>query len=180
MDDEREFGSDTFRNGGVFDDVITSLESRTERWRQLWLLALGLASIWLGHEISTWADDPSEAGVRLWTTVVVLFGLVQIGRAVSQFVNSVSSRQARVFAWRHLAACGTTMLTVVVALVSMLLIRGPLGSLLSHGTLTGKDIADIGFVIAAGLCLVGAITAFIAAAVEFREEHNWRHPKLRS
>lgn len=180
MDGEREFESETFQHGGFVDDTVTVLESRTERWRQLRLLVLGLASVWLGHEASTWASDPSAASVRLWATAVVLFGLVQVGRAVSQFVNSVSSRQSRVFAWRHLATCGTGLLVVVVALTSTLLIRGPLGTLLSHGTLTGEDIADIGFVIAAGLCLVGAITAFIAAVVEFREEHNWRHPQLRS
>lgn len=179
MNGGREFEPEAFQHGSVLAG-ITSLESRVERWRQLLLLALGLASIWLAHEMSTWASDPRATGVRLWTTTVVVFGLVQVGRAVSRFVTSVSSRQARVFAWRHLATCGTCMLAVVVALVSTLLLREPLGSLFSHGTLTGEDIADIGFVIAAGLCLVGAITAFIAAAAEFRAEHVWRHRQLPS
>ena len=177
MDEGRKFDSEAFQHGSVFDDGITSLEPRAERWRQLLLLVLGLASIWLAHEISTWASDPGAASVRLWTTAVVMFGLVQVGRGVWRFVTSVSSRQVRVFAWRHLATCGTCMLAVVVALIAMLLASGPLGSLFSHGRITGTDIADVGFVFAAGLCLLGAITAFIAAAAEFRAEHNWHHPQ---
>lgn len=93
---------------------------------------------------------------------------------------SVSSRQARVFRCLHLATCGVCLLAVVVALTSSLLVRGPLGSVLSHGSITGRDIADLGFVVAAGFCLVGAITAFIAALAEFRSEHAWRHPRFPS
>jgi hypothetical protein len=157
---------------GFFD--ITSIESRVERWRQLVQLAQGLAAVWLGHEIATWADDPATTSVRLWTSTVVLFGLFGVGRALSQFIVSVSSRQAQVFRCQHLAACGVCLLGVTVALVSVLLARGPLGSVLSHGSITGRDIADVGFVIAAGFCGVGALTAFIAAFAELRSEHAWR------
>jgi hypothetical protein len=163
---------------GVFD--ITSIEPRSERWHQLLQLALGVAAICLSHEIATWASDPATVSVRLWTSAVVLFGLSQIGLAVSRFVVSVSSRQVRVFQCRHLAVCGVCLLTVVVALVSLLVVRGPLGTLLSHGNITGRDIADVGFVVAAGFCLVGAIIAFVAAFAEFRSEHAWRHPPLPS
>ena len=175
MDQRPEFESGTFEHGGVFD--ITSLESRAERWRQLLLLALGLASIWLGHEISTWASDPAATSVRLWTTAVIVFGLVEVGRAVARFITSVSSHQTRVFPWRHFATCGACMLAVVVTLVSMLLTRGPFSSLFSRGNVTGEDIADFGLVIATGLCLLATTTAIIAAAAAYRTEHEWRHPQ---
>jgi hypothetical protein len=68
----------------------------------------------------------------------------------------------------------------VVALVTLLLARGPLGSALSHGSITGRDIADLAFVAAAGCCLVGAITACIAAFAEFTSDHAWRHPRFPS
>lgn len=178
MWEEREFGTAITGEQGVFD--ITSIESRWERWRQLEQLALGGAAIWLGYEIATWARDPDTVSVRVWTSVVVLFGLYHVGRAVSRFVVSVSSRQARVFRCRHLAVCGICLLAVVAALVSVLLDRGPLSSVLSHGSITGRDIADLGFVVAAGFCLVGAITAFVAAFAEFRSEHAWRHPRAPS
>jgi hypothetical protein len=170
--------SDITGEQGVFD--IISLEPRLERWHQLVQLVLGAAAIWLGYEIATWADDPATTSVRLWTSAVVLFGLLQVARAVSRFIISVSSRQAQVFGCRHHVACGVCLLGVTVALVSLLLVRGPLASVLSHGSLTGRDIADVGFVIAAGFCLAGAITAFIAAFFEFRAEHAWRHPRFPS
>lgn len=178
MREEREFETEITGGRGVFD--ITSIESRWERWRQLAQLALGVAAIWLGYEIATWARDPDTVRVRLWTAVVVVFGLYHVGRAVSRFVVSVSSRQGRVFRYRHLAACGVFLLAVVVALVSVLLVRGPFDSVLSHGSITGRDIADLGFMAAAGFCLFGAITAFIAAVAEFRSEHAWRHPRFPS
>jgi hypothetical protein len=159
---------------GVFD--ITSIEPPLERWRQLGQLAQGATAIWLGYEIATWAEDSATTSVRLWTLAVVLFGLLQVGRAVSRFIISVSSRQAQVFRCRHHVACGVCLLGLTVALVSVLLAHGPLGSVLSHGSITGRDIADVGFVMAAGFCLLGAITAFIAAFFEFHAEHAWRHP----
>ena len=137
-----------------------------------------MACIELGHEIATWARDPSTTSVRLWTSAVVVFGLVQIARAVSRFVVSVSSRQARVFRWRHLTACGACLLTVGIVLVTLLLVRGPLSAVLSHGRITGGDIADVGFVIAAGICSVGAVVALIASVAEFRAEHAWSHSHL--
>lgn len=163
-------------NSGIFD--IRSIEPRSERWHQLMQLALGLAGIWLGYEIATWASDPGTISVRLWTLAVVVFGLVQVGRAVSRFVVSVSSRQERVFRCRHLAACGAGLLAAAVALVVLLLARGPLNSMMSHGSITGTDIADVGFVVAAGFCLVGAVISFIAAVVEFRSEHELKHPPV--
>jgi hypothetical protein len=158
---------------GVFD--ISSLESPAERWRQLFLLVIGVVSIWLGHEVATWASDPSTTSVRLCTAAVVVFGLIQVARSISQFAASVSSRQARVFRWRHLAACGLFLLSVAVALIISLLVWDPLSSLLSRGRITGDDIADVGFALAAGLCLAGAIIAFIAAAAEHRSEQDWKH-----
>lgn len=174
MQEEWGSGAEVSGNSGIFD--ITSIEPRSERWHQLIQLALGLAGIWLGYEIATWASDPGTISVRLWTLAVVVFGLVQVGRAVSRFVVSVSSRQARVFRCRHLAACGVGLLAAAVALVALLLARGPLSSMLSHGSITGTDIADVGFVVAAGFCLVGAITAFTAAVAEYRSECALRHP----
>ena len=174
MQEDWGSGAEVSGCGGFFD--IRSIEPRSERWRQLMQLALGLAGIWLGYEIANWASDPGTTSVRLWTLAVVVFGLVQVGRAVSRFVVSVSSRQARVFRCRHLAACGVGLLAAAVALVALLLARGPLSSMLSHGSITGTDIADVGFVVAAGFCLVGAVTSFIAAVAEFRSEHELKHP----
>ena len=176
MQEDWGSGAEVSGSGGFFD--IRSIEPRSERWHQLLQLLLGLAGIWLGYEIASWASDPGTFSVRLWTLAVVVFGLVQVGRAVSRFVVSVSSRQARVFRWRHLAACGVGLLAVAVALVALLLARGPLSSMLSHGSITGTDIADVGFVVAAGFCLVGAVTSFIAAVAEFRSEHEMRHPPV--
>jgi hypothetical protein len=177
MWEPREFEVDPV-DQGVFD--ITAIESRSERLRQLMQLVLGVACILLGHEIATWARDPGATSVLLWTLAVVVFGLFQIGRAVYRFVESVSSRQARVFRCRHLAACGVVLLGAVVTLVTMVLVRGPMHSVLSHGSIAGADIADVGFVFAAGFCLVGTVTAFLAAVAEFRAEHAWRHSRFPS
>ena len=178
MQDEHGSESEILDSSGVFD--ITSIESRSERWRQVLQLTLGLGGIWLGHEVATWANDPASLNVRVWTLVVIVFGLVQVGRATSRFIVSVSSRQARVFRCWHLTMCAVVLLAVVVGLVTVLLARGPLSHMLSHGAVTGRDIADVGFVIAAGFCLVGAIAAGIAAVAEFRSEHAWRHPSAGS
>ena len=174
MPEEREYVQGTTGDSGIFE--ITAIESRAERWRQLLQLALGLAAIWLGYEITTWASDPGTRNVRLWTLAVVVFGLAQVGRAVAHFVVSISARQARVFRCWHLTSCGVGLLAVAVGLVTLLLIRGPLTDLLAHGTITGGDIADVGFVVAAGFCLVGALTAVVAAVAEFRSQRAWQHP----
>ncbi|HUV19469.1 MAG TPA: hypothetical protein VMW33_13390 [Ilumatobacteraceae bacterium] len=178
MPEEREFVPGIAGDSGIFE--ITAIESRAERWRQLTQLALGLAVIWLGYEITTWASDPGTNSVRLWTLAVVVFGLVQVGRAVAHFVVSVSARQARVFRCWHLTACGVSLLAIAVGVVTLLLIRGPLTTLLAHGTITGSDIADVGFVVVAGFCLVGALTAFVAAVAEFRSQRAWQHPPFHS
>ena len=178
MPEEREFMRGVAGDSGIFE--ITSIESRAVRWRQLIQLVLGLAGIWLGHEITTWTSDPATNRVRLWTLAVVVLGLTQVGRAVSRFIVSVSTRRARVFRCWHLTACGVGLLAVAVGLVTVLLIRGPLTNLLAHGRITGRDIADLGFVVAAGFCLVGAVTAFIAAVAEICAEHAWRHPPFHS
>ncbi len=176
MREDPEFETNVEAQQGAFD--ITSIEPRSERWHQLTQLAVGVGAVWLGHETASWASDPAKPSVRLWTLAVVLFGVVQVGRAVSRFILSVSSRQARIFRCRHLAACGVCLLAVVVALISFLLARGPLRGVLSHGSITGGDIADVGFVIGAGFCLVGAITAFIAAFEHFRLERAWQYPRF--
>lgn len=178
MREDPEFETDFAGQQGVFD--IASIEPRSERWHQLAQLAVGVGAIWLGHETASWASDPAKPSVRLWTLAVVVFGVIQVGRAMSRFFLSVSSRQARIFRCRHLAACGVCLLVVVVALTSSLLARGPLLGVLSHGSITGTDIADVGFVLAAGLCLVGAITAFIAAFEHFRSQRAWQHQRFRS
>lgn len=157
---------------GVFD--ISSLESTAERWRQSFLLALGVASLWLGHEVATWASDPSMTSVRICTAAIIVFGLIQVARSISQFAASVSSRQARVFRWRHLAACGVGLLSVAVALVTSLLVANPFGNLLARGRITGDDIAHVGIAFAGGFCLAGAAIAFIAATAEYRSERDWK------
>jgi hypothetical protein len=167
MPEEREFVSGIAGDSGFFE--ITAIESRAERLRQLMQLALGLAGMWLAYEIATWADDPGTTSVRLWTLAVVVFGLAQIGRAVSRFVVSVSARQARVFRCSHLVSCGVVLLAVAVALVTLLLRRGPLTDLLAHGGITGGDIADLGFVIAAGFCLAGGQMAYRSARCSSNE-----------
>lgn len=173
MGEEPTFGDELRSDRGVFE--ISDLESRAERWHQLGLLALGLAGLWLGHEVATWASEPAATNVRIWTTAVAVFGVVEVGRAVARFVNSVSAHQARVFRWKHLALCGVGLLAIAVVLVASLLLRGPLDDLLAHGTVTGSDIVDVAVVIAAGCCLIGAVTAFVAATAEFRSERAWQH-----
>jgi hypothetical protein len=67
---------------GVFD--ISSLESTAERWRQSFLLALGVASLWLGHEVATWASDPSMTSVRICTAAIIVFGLIPFGNLLAR------------------------------------------------------------------------------------------------
>jgi hypothetical protein len=152
---------------------ISALEHRFERWRQTIVLVVGLAGVWLGHEVATWASDPSSTSVRLWTTALVSFALLQVGRASWSFVTSVSASQARVFRWRHLALCGVGLLAVAGAFIAWLLESDPLGELFTSGTVTAVDIAHVGVGVAVAFCLVGAITALLAAIAEFRSEHAW-------
>ena len=79
----------------------------------------------------------------------------------------------------HLLSGGEKQLLAVASvLVTLLLVRGPLSAVLSYGRITGRDIADVGFVIAAGICSIGAVAALIASVAEFRAEHAWSHSHL--
>ncbi len=155
---------------------IAALEPRTERWRQFLVLVVGVGTLWLGHEVARRAVDPWTTRIRLFTGGVVVVGLFLVGRAVSRFMNSLTTSQARVFRWRHQAVCGVVVLAVAVLLCGAALTRDPFSPLFSRGQISATDIADAGFFVAAGLCLVGAIAAFIAAGVERRAEHDWSSP----
>jgi hypothetical protein len=157
---------------GRFD--VRRLESRKTRWRQFALLAAGLAGLWLAHDIARWPRDSSAPRVGLWVTVVVAVSLFAMARATIGFVNSVEHGRARVFRWRHLLAAAMIEVTIAVMLTKGLLAGDSFGRLLSGGRITGQDIADLGHVIAVALCLVGAITALIAASDAFHDERRWR------
>lgn len=154
---------------------VMRLEPRSTRWRQFALLGVGVIGLWVAHDIARRPRDQSTMPVLLSTGGATAVALAMVFAATAGFMNSVEHARTRVFRSRHLLVWGLTDVVVAVVLGGLLVIRGPFDTLLSHGKITGPDLADLGYLVAAGLCLVGAFNALLAALDSFDAERRWHH-----
>jgi hypothetical protein len=154
---------------------VRRLEPRSTRWRQFGMLGVGVVVLWAAHDIARWPPDPSSSQVLVWTGSVTAVAVGLIAAATIGFMDSVEHARSRLFRWRHLLAWGLTDVVLGVVLGVLLVARGPFGRLLAHGRITGSDVADLGHLVAAGLCLIGALIALLAARDSFVDERRWHH-----
>jgi xanthine/uracil permease len=165
------FEENESRLPGEFD--VKRLEPRTTRWRQFGMLGIGVVVLWAAHDIASWPRDASSMQVLVWTGSVTALAVGLVAAATIGFMDSVEHARARLFRWRHLLAWGLTDVVVGGALAALLVTRNPFGRLLAHGKITGSDVVDLGHLVAAGLCLVGALIALLAARDSFFDERRW-------
>ena len=152
---------------------VERLEPRTNRLGQFGLLAVGVLGLWAMHDIAQWPTDPSTSRVLLWCLAGTAIALWVVAKAVTSFIRSIERGQDRVFRSRHLLGCGLVQLGASAVLSLSLVNRDPFPGLLAHGQVTGADIVDLGYVVAAGLCLFGAFTALMAARAAHQVERRW-------
>jgi len=154
---------------------VERLEPRTNRLGQSGVLALGVLGLWAMHDIAQWPIDPSTSRVLLWCLAGTVIALGMIAKAVTSFIRSIERGQDRIFRSRHLLGCGLVQLGASAVLSLSLVNRDPFPGLLAHGRVTGADIVDLGYVVAAGACLFGALTALMAARAAHQVERRWHH-----
>ena len=154
---------------------VERLEPRTNRLGQFGVLAVGVIGLWAMHDIALWPTDPSMSRVLLWCAAGTAIALGMIAKAVTSFMHSIERGQDRVFRSRHLLGCGLVQLAASAVLCLSLVNRDPFPGLFAHGRVTGPDIVDLGYVVAAGLCLFGALTALMAARAASQVERRWHH-----
>ena len=116
--------------------------------------------------------------MALGTAAVVGIPLATLGRAAQVIVTSAFSDSCRVFHSRHLLACSLVLFTGA-AFAAAPAVRDPFDRLLSHGRITGGEIADAGSMIAVTICTVGAVVTSMGAWDAFHDERHW-HRALHS
>jgi hypothetical protein len=141
-------------------------------WLQLALLSAGLLGLWLSHQIAGWGEDISTRNIALGTAAVVGFSLAALGRAAQVIVTSAFSDSYRVFLSRHLLACSLVLFTGATFAAGPA-VHEPFDRLLSHGRITGGEIADVGSMIAVTICTVGAVVTSMGAWDAFHDERHW-------
>ena len=152
---------------------VERLEPRTNRLGQIGVLAVGVIGLWAMHDIALWPTDPSTSRVLLWCLAGTAIALWMVAKAVTSFIRSIERGQDRIFRSRHLLGCGLVQLGASAVLSLSLVNRDPFPGLFAHGEVTGPDIVDLGYVVAAGLCLFGALTALMAARAAHQVERRW-------
>lgn len=152
---------------------VERLEPRTNRLGQLGVLALGVIGLWAMHDIARWPTDPSTTRVLLWCVAGTAIALWIVAKAVTSFIRSIERGQDRVFRSRHLLGCGLVQFGASAVLGLSLVNRDLFPGLLAHGQVTGPDIVDLGYGVAAGACLFGALTALMAARAAYQVERRW-------
>jgi hypothetical protein len=147
-----------------------TLSRRRYFWAQLALLTAGIVGLSAAHRVASW--DADNASVAFRTAVLVGVALAAVARSTSVIVTSAVSDAYRVFRSRHLLACAALLGSAAVVACSPIL-HGPFGRVLAHGRITGEDIADLGSVLAAFVCTVGAVVAAGGAWEALRDERHW-------
>lgn len=151
----------------------TALSSTSYFWLHLAMLASGIAGLALAHRVADWTRDGSSIDVMTRTSVTAVVSLVVVARATFVLVSAASSDAHRVFRARHLLACAVLLLLPAVGTTAALLFGAPLEQLLSHGQITGGDIADVATGVAAVICGVGALMALVGSWDARHAERHW-------
>lgn len=139
-------------------------------WVQLALLVTGIVGLRLSYEVAAW--DAAADNATIWTAALVSASLIVVVRSNYVIVTSAFSDAYRVFRFRHLLA-SSALLGAAAVVTGSLVVDGPFGQLFAHGRITGKDIADLGSVVATFVCSFGAACASAGTWTAFREERHW-------
>jgi hypothetical protein len=147
------------------------------RYFRLWLalLGAGLGVLALTHRVAGGLDDMVATGRSAMTgaLVVVALSLAVVGRSVHVIVTSAFSDAYRVFRARHLAVCAALLFGIGAVTAAVMVVHDPFDKLFAHGRITAEDIIDVGVVIAALVCWVGAGVAITGAWDSSHAERNW-------
>lgn len=146
-------------------------------WLRLALLGAGLGGLVLTHRVTEQLDDSVATGSRvvIFGLVVVALALALVARSVHVIVTSAFSDAYRVFRARHLAFCAALLLGIGAVTAAAMVVHDPFDKLFAHGQITAEDVVDVGIVIAALVCWVGAGVAITGAWDAVRAERNWHH-----
>jgi hypothetical protein len=146
-------------------------------WLRLLLLAAGFGALVAAHGFARRLDD-SVARSRPAMTVVIVVAVASVAivaRSVHVIVTSAFSDAYRVFRARHLFFCFTLLFAGGAVAAGAMVLHHPFDKLFAHGQITGEDVVDVGIVIAALVCWVGAGVAITGAWDAVRAERNWHH-----
>ena len=157
-------------------ETTTELSPTRYFWLQLAMLGAGIGTLLLAHMITRRMDD-AVTGATLPTLVVLLvvvpLALAAVARSTYVIVTSGFSDAYRIFRSRHLFRSGALLCAVGAIVAVSMVIHDPFDKLFAHGQITGEDIVDVGIVIAALTCLVGAGVALTGAWDRRHEERHW-------
>jgi hypothetical protein len=162
--------------------TVMSMEPTTERsptryvWLQLVMLSAGIGALVVAHTITRRMTD-AATGATLPTLaallVVLPLALGAVARSTYVLVTSGFSDAYRIFRSRHLFTSGALLFAIGTAAAVSMVVHDPFEKLFAHGRITGEDIVDVGIVIAALTCLVGAGVAFTGAWDRLHAERHW-------
>ncbi|HUV19630.1 MAG TPA: hypothetical protein VMW33_14200 [Ilumatobacteraceae bacterium] len=146
-------------------------------WLRLALLGAGLGVLVMTHRVASRLDDSDATGrsAMAGALAIVALSLAVVGRSVQVIVTSACSDAYRVFRARHLAVCASLLFGIGAVTAAAMVVHDPFDKLFAHGWITAEDIVDIGVVIAALVCWVGAGVCINGAWDASRAERNWHH-----
>ena len=144
-------------------------------WVWTAVLGAGLGLLVLAHTIIRRFDVSGGTIAMLGVIATVTVSLAIVGRSVQVIVSSAFSDAHRVFRARHLLFCGALLLAAGSAVAYAVVVQNPFGKLFAHGRITGEDVTDVGIVIAALVCMVGAGVALSGSWEASHAERNWHH-----
>jgi hypothetical protein len=144
-------------------------------WLRLALLGAGLGVLVLTHRVTGQLDDSVATGRSAVAggLVVVALALALVVRSVHVIVTSAFSDAYRVFRARHLAFCAALLFGIGALTATVMVVHDPFDKLFAHGRITAEDIVDVGVVIAALVCWIGAGVAITGAWDASHAERNW-------
>lgn len=146
----------------------------TACWPRVLSLTAGLVGLSLAQGIAGWSSDPSDGGVKLVTAGAVIVSVIVIGLTVSRILTLAESRWRSVFRSGRILACAAFLSAVTAMLIgSLFALLDPFHNVVASGHISAADIADAGWLFAAVICWVGAITALLGAWDASREERHW-------
>lgn len=146
-------------------------------WLRLVLLGAGLGLLVLTHRFAGGLEDSIAAGRSAVAGVlaVVALSLAIVGRSVHVIVTAAFSDAYRVFRAQHLAACTALLFGIGAVTTALVVVHDPFDNLFAHGRITAEDVVDVGGVIAALVCWIGAGVSITGAWDASRAERNWHH-----
>jgi lysylphosphatidylglycerol synthetase-like protein (DUF2156 family) len=155
----------------------TNRESRKTNHRRLvrtrgwaWLTS-GTLIVALGNETNGLRDRVEPIWVPLAVATAAAVASVLTGCVL--LVGSAGSTRRTVFRFRRLATVATAIAVVASYSVVRMMIRPPFAHLIVRGQLATSDVADLGCLAVALICLTLAAVGLSETWIAYREERRW-------